>query len=162
MKTTLSETTKLIGYTVAFVVLVGVASAISVGLGIITLPWHSITSQVDTSHEIIDKTYTADNAVYNYEWFKTQYEDIKATENKITNSKIQMDSYFTTYGNDTSKWDYSTKTSYNQLQTTYLGQKSYYEDLVAEYNARSQMANRNIFKDQLPVHVDSILETTTI
>ena len=158
----MSGTTKIIGYTLAFFILLGVVSAIVVGLGIFTLPWHSVTAQVDTSHEIIDETYTAEGAIYNYEWFKTQFNDIKATENKIKNTQDQMDSYFTTYGNDTSKWDYNTKTSYNQLQTTYLGQKSYYEDLVSEYNARSEMANRNIFKDQLPIHVDSILETTTI
>lgn len=145
---------------IAAVVLVGLMATISiigVGMGIITMPWHTVTAQVDSGHEIIDKTYEADNAINNYEWFKNQYEDIKATENKITNTKAQMDSYFTTYGDNASSWDYQTKVSYNQLQTTYLGQKSYYEDQVAEYNARSKMANRNIFKDGLPMNVDVML-----
>jgi hypothetical protein len=156
------ETKTLFGIILALIILFIILPAVSLGLGIITLPWHSVSAQVDTSHSVIDKTYTADNAIYNYEWFKTQYNDIKATENKITNTQTQMDSYFTTYGNDTSKWDYQTKNTYSQLQTTYLGQKSYYEDLVSEYNARSEMANRNIFKDKFPMHVDNILERTAI
>ena len=32
--------------------------------------------QVDSAHEIVDKTYDVDNALYNYEWFKTQHEKI--------------------------------------------------------------------------------------
>ncbi|MEN6290482.1 MAG: hypothetical protein ABFD07_00495 [Methanobacterium sp.] len=158
----MSETTKFIGIVFAGIILLIFVSIIGVGLGIITLPWHSVEKQVETGHDVVDKTYTADNAIYNYEWFKTQYNDIKATENKINNTQDQMNTYFTTYGYDTSKWDYNTKTTYNQLQTTFLGQKSYYEDLVSEYNARSEMANRNIFKDQLPMHVDSILEKTQL
>lgn len=158
----MSQTSKFILALIGLFGLFAVLSVVSVGLGIITLPWHSVTSQVETSHDVVDSTYTAQNAITNYEWFKTQYNDIKATGNKIQNTQTQMDTYFVTYGNDTSKWDYNTKTTYNQLQTTYLGQKSYYEDLVSEYNARSEMANRNIFKDQLPMHVDSILETTQI
>ncbi|MEK6882316.1 MAG: hypothetical protein AABY22_22040, partial [Nanoarchaeota archaeon] len=34
------------------------------------LPVKTVTSQIDAASDIIDKTYTADNAIYNYEWFK--------------------------------------------------------------------------------------------
>jgi len=114
---------------------------------------HIFFKQVDSAHEIIDKTYDADNAIYNYEWFKIQYEKIKATERQIDNTFLQTDSYKELYG-DPKEWDWITKEEYNRMQTTLLGQKNHYEDLVAKYNARSKMANRNIFKDKLPFNVD--------
>lgn len=122
----------------------------------VLLPAKTVTTQIDSAGDIIDKTYEADNAIYNYEWFKTQYEDIQATERIIRNTKIEMDAYRELYGN-VSTWDWQTKQDYNSLQKKYLGQQNFYEDLVAEYNARSNMANREIFKDKLPLHVDKVL-----
>jgi len=122
----------------------------------VLLPAKTVTTQIDSASNIIDKTYDADNAIYNYEWFKTQYEDIQATERIIGNTKTEMDAYKEMYGN-VSGWDWQTKQDYNSLQKKYLGQQNYYEDLVAEYNARSNMANREIFKDKLPLHVDKVL-----
>lgn len=120
------------------------------------LPGQTVTTQIDSAGNIIDRTYDADNAIYNYEWFKTQYEDIQATERIIGNTKTEMDAYKVLYGN-VSGWDWQTKQDYNSMSGKYLGQQNYYEDLVAEYNARSKMANREIFKDKLPLHVDKVL-----
>jgi len=120
------------------------------------LPAKSVTTQIDSAGNIIDKTYDADNAIYNYEWFKTQYEDIRATERSISNTQTEMTAYRELYGN-VSLWDWQTKQDYNSLQKKFLGQQNYYEYLVAEYNARSNMANREIFKDKLPLHVDKVL-----
>jgi len=120
------------------------------------LPVQTVTTQIDSAGNVITKTYDADNAIYNYEWFKQQYEDIQATERIISNTYIQMEAYKDLYGN-ASEWDWQTRQDYNSLQTKFLGQQNFYEDLVAEYNARSQMANREIFKDKLPLHVDKVL-----
>ena len=109
--------------------------------------------QVDTAHDIIDQTYTADNAIYNYEWFKTQYEKIQATEKQIDNTMMLKDDFKETYG-EASTWDWSTKEEYGRISTTLLGQKNHYESLVADYNARSNMANRVIFKGKIPFSVD--------
>ena len=120
------------------------------------LPFLTVTSQIDIAGDIIDKTYDADNAIYNYEWFKQRYEDIQATETKISNTKKNMEEYRDLYG-DASEWDWQTKQGYNSLNTVYLGQQNYYEEIVADYNARSKMANREIFKEKLPLHVDKML-----
>lgn len=109
--------------------------------------------QVNTAHKIVDKTYTAENAIYNYEWFKTQYEKIIAKEKQIDNTALELGFFKEMYG-DPKEWDWSTKEEYSRLNTILLGQKNFYEDLVAEYNARSKMANREIFKDKLPFDVD--------
>ena len=120
------------------------------------LPAKTVTTQIDSAGDIISKTYDADNAVYNYEWFKQQYQDIQATERIIRNTKTEMDAYKNMYGN-VSDWDWQTKQDYSSLQGVYLGQQNYYEGLVADYNARSEMANRNIFKNKLPLHVDKVI-----
>lgn len=120
------------------------------------LPVKTVTTQIDSAGNIIDKTYDADNAIYNYEWFEQQYQDIQATERIIRNTKAEMDAYKELYGN-TSSWDWQTKKDYSSLQGVYLGQQNYYEGLVAKYNARSEMANRNIFKDKLPLHADKVI-----
>jgi hypothetical protein len=110
--------------------------------------------QVDTAHDIIDQTYTAQNAIHNYEWFKIQYEKIGATDIQIDNTYITIDDFKDTYGN-ASTWDFTTKQEYNRLRMTLLGQKNHYESLVADYNANAKMSNKNIFKDKLPFSVDS-------
>jgi len=120
------------------------------------LPVHVTTAQIDSGHEIISKTYNPDNAIYNYEWFKTQYEKIQANRNQIQNLKDSLASFKETYGNVTT-WDYITKEEYNRLNTMYIGLQNQDENLVAEYNARSKMANRNIFDDKLPMNVDKLL-----
>ena len=120
------------------------------------LPVKTVVTQIDSAGNIIDITYDAENAIYNYEWFKTQYEKISATERVIRNTRAEMDSYRELY-EDPTAWDWQTRQDYNSLQRRSLGQQNYYEELVAMYNARSKMANREIFKDKLPLHVDKMI-----
>lgn len=144
---------------ISIIIIVGLILAVVAGawmLKVVLLPVQTVTTQIDSAGNVITKTYDADNAIYNYEWFKQQYEDIQATERIISNTGIQMEEYKDLYGN-ASEWDWQTKQDYNSLQSKFLGQQNFYEDLVAEYNARSQMANREIFKDKLPLHVDKVL-----
>lgn len=116
-----------------------------------------ITTQVDSASDIIEKTYDSDNAIYNYEWFKTQYEKIEANRNQIQNVIASLTEFKQTYGNNSSFWDYETKQEYNRLNTIKMGLQNQEENLVAEYNARSKMANREIFKDNLPLSIDKRL-----
>lgn len=122
----------------------------------IFLPVKTVTNQIDSASDIIDKTYAADNAIYNYEWFKTQYEKIQANRDQIMIAKGSLDEFKATYG-DVSTWDFSTKQEYSRLLAIKQGLQSQDKNLVAEYNARSKMANREIFKDKLPFYVDQIL-----
>ena len=39
-------------------------------------------TQVDSARDIIDKTYDAENAIYNYEWIKTQHEEYHKRKRK--------------------------------------------------------------------------------
>lgn len=147
---------KIVGIVLAVILALAAASAIAVGIGIVTLPWHTVTAQVDSAHEIVDETYDAKNAIYNYEWFKTQYEKIGAAEKNAQVTADAMANFEMMYG-EPMDWDWQTKQMYNQKQTTLTGQQQHYNDLVAEYNARANMANRNVFQDKLPMRVDKVL-----
>ena len=149
-----------LGSIIGIIFLVLICGGLLVGgiyyLKYVLLPVKITTAQIDSAHGIIDKTYNADNAIYNYEWFKTQYEKIQANRNQIQNLKDSLISFKETYGNVTT-WDYITKEEYNRLNIMYIGLQNQDETLVADYNARSKMANRNIFDDKLPMNVDKML-----
>ena len=148
------STIKTIGIiTLIVFVIIGVAGW---GLKTALLPAKTVTAQIDSAGQIIEKTYDAENAIYNYEWFKQQEADIRATEQQIRNMKGALDEYKDMYG-DPKNWDYQTKQDYNSQNTKLTGQKNYYNELVEDYNARASMANRNVFQDKLPLHIDKII-----
>ncbi len=117
-------------------------------IGVISLPFHTASNLVQTAHDITDKTINADNAIYNYEWFKQQKEDIEATGNKIVIAQQAVKNFEDSAG-ARSSWAFEDKTEYSRLNAVEQGLKSSLEDMVATYNARSKMANRAIFQDGL-------------
>ncbi len=57
---------------------------------------------------------------------------------------------------DRSKWTFEDKNEMSRLNTVYLGQQNYLQSVIADYNARTKMANRNIFQNGLlPNIIDS-------
>lgn len=138
------------------ILLIGLVAMIGIAVLLVLTFWlapHIFVAEVDSAHDIIDKTYDADNAIYNYEWFKSRHEKIKATEKQIDNVAIQVDEFKSDYG-EPKEYDWQTKQEYNRIKTNFVGLKNHYEDIVAEYNAKSKMANRNIFQNKLPYSVD--------
>lgn len=133
-------------------VLIGfvVLSVVGMALNIITIPWLKLGRQVQTERDIISKTYNADNALYNYHWFKERYEAIKATEKKIVVAKEQVTTFELNAG-VRKDWTFEDKNEHARLNSITQGLKSHYEDIVAEYNARAKEADRAIFKDDLPL-----------
>lgn len=147
MKTVAIVMAGLIGSLVLYVVVALAGSAFH----IFTLPFVKLESKVQTNHDIITKTYNADNALYNYHWFKETYQAIEADKNKIAQAKIAATSYETSAG--PRPWDYATTTEDARLNAVTQGLQSHYEDLVAEYNARASEADRSVFQNELPLFV---------
>jgi len=110
--------------------------------------------QKQAGKNIIDQTQTAENAIDNYEWFKTQKQKIDAMETKIENQRRQVETFKETYGDNPNNWSRTTKQQHNRMTNRLLGYRNQYESLVAEYNARSNMQNRNVFKDKLPYEME--------
>ncbi len=94
---------------------------------------------------IIDKTIDADNVIYNYEWFKQRHQDVQAIDTKIEQANQAVNQFKDDNG-ERSGWDMFDKQEYDRLNSVAIGLQQQRADIVAEYNARSRMANRSIFK----------------
>jgi hypothetical protein len=94
---------------------------------------------------VVNKTIDADNVIYNYEWFKQRHEDIEAIDAKIVDSDAMVATFKEEAG-ARADWHREDREEYARLSAVTLGLKQQRADLAAEYNARSRMANRAIFK----------------
>lgn len=94
---------------------------------------------------IVDKTIDADNVIANYEWFKTRHEDIEAIGVQIVQAQTSLGSFQEIAG-PPNEWDRTDKEEFARLRSILDGLKYQRSRLVAEYNAKSRMVNRSIFK----------------
>lgn len=142
-----------------FVILLFISVGISVltmGIRLLFFPIRTVDKLLDTAEGIQDKTLDADNAIYNYEWFKQQYEDIQRLVKQTDNATIAVDNFEASIG-ERSTWTFEDKNEHARLTSIELGLKNEYEAATADYNARAKMANRNIFKDTLlPGYIDAL------
>jgi len=117
----------IIGVVAGIVVLTYIGTLI----GLITLP-----------ARVINKAATPEKVIFNYEYFHQTYQDIRATVVKIQTAYEAMNMPNLT---DEQKSTYT---------TNYIGTRNFIQTLVAEYNARSKMLTRRLFKDkQLPYQI---------
>lgn len=125
-------------------------SVVGMALNIITIPWLRLGSKVQMERDIVKKTYDADNALYNYRWFKDKAEAIKATKSKITIAQKAVITFEESAG-DRKTWTFEDKTEHARLSAVAQGLESSYQEMVGEYNSRAQQADRAIFSDELPL-----------
>lgn len=122
----------------------------SLGLKALLFPVATVSKSLDMGYEVVDKTLTGENAIYNYEYFKKQAESIKALRSKETRADGEINEFYELYGKDTALWTRDDKTEHSRLQANLTGVQNMLDDAMADYNAKSQMVNRAIFKDGLP------------
>lgn len=141
---------KIFGITVLVVIGFVLLGVVGTALNLITIPWLKFTSQVQTNRDIVTKTYNADNALYNYRWFKDRHEAIKASEVQIENA-MAVQANFKLEAGPRKDWTFEDKTEDARLGSVVLGLKNHYQEIVAEYNSRAKQADRAIFIDELPL-----------
>ena len=93
---------------------------------------------------IVNKTIDADNVIYNYEWFKRQWRDVQAVDKKIAEQEAALNQYAQELG-PRKDWGRIDKEEYARLNSVCIGLKQQQADMKAEYNAKANMANREIF-----------------
>ena len=81
------------------------------------------------------RTLDGDNILANYEWYHATYTDVLAKATVYNNYKRQL---ATTKDQDMQ----------NRMLVEQNGVLSYIQDLCGQYNARSKMVNRALFKDR--------------
>jgi hypothetical protein len=129
---------KLFGF-LAFVLLV------SLLLKVVLAPLFVANTVVKSAGKIVTKTLDADNVIYNYEWFKKAYHAIQAVEHQIKNIQQEKKEFKQDAG-PRKDWTFEDKTESSRLSATISGLKNHRNSLIAEYNAKSKMINRKIFK----------------
>ena len=143
------------------ILLVIVGIGILVGGGIFVkiafFPVNTLQKEIDIAYNAQNKVLNADNAIYNYEWFKQRFEDIQATKNKLDNVKVQHNDFVVSLPTDKTNWSWEDKGEDNRLRAVEIGIQNQIENLIADYNARTKMATRNIFEDNvLPSYIDAL------
>lgn len=125
-------------------------------LRVVLFPVNTASKLIDTAYDAQSKIINADNAIYNYEWFKQKKQDIEASKIQLTNANTSLTSFEVSAG-VRSSWTFEDKTEDARLRSVQLGLENYLQTQIADYNARASMATRNIFEDHvLPNYIDAL------
>lgn len=116
-----------------------------IGISIIGGAVWLVTVPFRTASGVIERTADPDNVIANYEWFKRQVQDVKAIDGRVALTSLQVEAFEKSAG-PRDKWTFEDKQEHARLNSIVLGLESQRTSMVAEYNARSQMANRTLFK----------------
>lgn len=116
-------------------------SLLGVGMGACH---HLIANPLHQAGRVVDKTVDADNVVYNYEYFKSQYREILAMDAKIATADSSLHDFLANSG-PRETWDFRDKEEASRLRTVLSGMQNVRAEMVAQYNARAAMANRKLF-----------------
>lgn len=120
-------------------------------------PVRTAENLVNTAYGAQDRVLNADNAIYNYEWFKRQYQEIEASKKQYTNAVASYNEFVSGLPTDRSKWSFEDRGEQARLGAVKLGIQNNLESQIAEYNARASMTTRNIFINSvLPNYIDAL------
>lgn len=123
---------------VSAIAIIGVLVVVGAGVGLITLPFR-------TGAGIVERALSPDNVIANYEWFKRQYQDVQAIDIRLAASREAQVAFEASAG-DRASWKFDDRQEWSRLNSIVLGLQGQRASMVAEYNARTQMANRDLFR----------------
>ena len=124
---------------------------------IVFFPAHVFNKGVDTAYQIVDKTLDADNVLQNYEFFKQQYQDYKSLGSTVSLTLKQVEDYKSQLPKTRAEWSESDKNELDRLNIVLAGQRQQLNNIASEYNAKSKMQNRSLFKTkELPYELEYI------
>lgn len=118
------------------------------------------TEQREAGEDIVEDTYDAEQAVQDYRWFRQQHNDIEAQRNQIENYYDQREQFYEIHGKNPDDWSREAETRHGRINDRITGSQNMLEQMVADYNARSDDATRELFKCNLPYTVDETFYVT--
>jgi hypothetical protein len=102
---------------------------------------------------IIERVADPDNAIYNLEWFRTQYHQINATKAQIMVAQEQLDTFVQLNGL-LINYNFNQRQEYSRLTTNVSGLKQFCLTTAADYNAHAEMITRRLYQgNDLPKEV---------
>lgn len=115
------------------------------GIGLVGMAVSILTAPARSVTGIVNRTLDSENVIANYEWFKRQNQDVKAIDARLDASRNAVKSFEASAGPRTT-WTFEDKQESNRLNSIVLGLEGQRASMVAEYNARTQMMNRDLFR----------------
>lgn len=143
-------------YTPWIVLVVVVLLGGGLALKLAYFPINTANKEVEIMYDAQGKVLTADNAIYNYEWFKQQKADIDAAKKQLVNARVSYQMFETSAG-ARATWTFEDKNEDSRLRSVVLGLENNLETKIGNYNARASMATRSIFENSvLPSYIDAL------
>lgn len=139
--------------TILIVLIVILLPAIGMAAKVVLFPVNTLDQSIDTAYDVMKKTVNAENAIYNYEWFKEQEAYIRQCLTNEEIAKEEYDLFLEMLPENRESWDRNDKQEESSLRNSYYALQKLTNKAIEDYNARSEMANRNIFKDNLPSNI---------
>lgn len=131
-------------------------SLLGLMVSVVFFPVNTAQKLVQTAYDAQDQVLNAKNAIYNYEWFKQQKEDIDAGKQKLQDAQSSQSEFEVSAG-DRKDWTFEDKGEDSRLRAVSLGLQNNLTQMIADYNARAKMATRNIFENSvLPSYIDAL------
>lgn len=129
--------------------------SIPLAIGIKTMFFrvNTVDKSIDTAYGVVDKTLDADNAIYNYEWFIEQEAHIRTCLKNEEIAKEEWELFKSELPEDRTTWDRDDKQEEASLRNSYYALEKLTNLAIEQYNAKSEMVSRNIFKDNLPSNI---------
>lgn len=105
------------------------------------------------SHQIEMKTMNADKAIENYEWFIQQEADIRAKYKQEERAQQDVKAYLEFLPKDIKEWTRQDRDEVQRLKTIASGIGYQVDGMVEDYNAKSSMKHKVLFKNNLPTNI---------
>ncbi len=104
--------------------------------------------------QIIERVTEPDRIIQNYEWFENTYNDALAIDRQIKTAKQTITDFEVSAG-ERADWKRTTTTEHGRLNSILQGLRNQRDNIISDYNARSNQLTRNLFKrSELPYQLD--------
>ena len=105
------------------------------------------------SHEVQRKVLTADNAIDNYEFFKTQERAIRAKYQDEIIATEAVTRYKEMLPSNIKDWEKADRFEVQRLETIRDGIRYTVNSMVSEYEAKASMKHKALFMNKLPTNI---------
>lgn len=102
---------------------------------------------------VANRVASPDAAISSYEWYEQQVKDIKAMDGQIDDAKEEV-SHFEKVNGTANGWKWDQREQASRLSDNVTGLKQARRKMVEDYNARASMITRNMWRSNLPQHIE--------
>jgi hypothetical protein len=111
--------------------------------------------------QIIEKVTEPDRIIQNYEWFENTYNDALAIDRQIKTAKQTVIDFESSAGSR-SEWGRTETNEHSRLNSVLQGLRYQRDNIISDYNARSNQVTRKLFKgSNLPYQLETTEDRIT-